>query len=96
MREHNVTTVEDLDYRLNELNAAGLPIRDEMKKLSSKIKTIEKLIEHGDRRASLNPIHGELMKIHWKGRREKFEKEHKDELDAWKASDRYLRKNLPD
>lgn len=96
MRDHNVTTVEDLDNRLNELNAAGLPIREEMKKLSNKIKTIEKLIEHGDRRASLDPIHEELMKIHWKGRREKFEKEHKDDLEAWKASDRYIRKNMPD
>ena len=96
MREHNITTVEDLDKRLNELTAAGLPIREQMKKLSSKIKTIEKLIEHGDRRSSLDSVHDELMKIHWKGRREKFEKEHKDELEAWKASDRYLRKNMPD
>ena len=96
MREHDITTAEDLDNRLGELNTAGLPIREQVKKLSSRIKTIEKLIEHGDRRSSFDPIHDELMKIHWKGRREKFERAHKDELDAWKAADRYLRKNLPD
>lgn len=96
MREHDVMTVEDLDSRLNQLSTAGLPIREEMKQLSSRIRTIEKLVEHGDRRASLDPIHDEYLKIHWKGRREKFAQQHKDELDSWKSSDRYLRKNLPD
>ena len=96
MREHDVMTVEDLDNRLNELNASGLPVKEQMKQLSGRIKTIEKLIEHGDRRASLDAIHDEYLKLHWKGRKEKFAQQHKDELDAWKSSDRYLRKNLPE
>lgn len=96
MREHEVLTVEDLDTRLTELNANALPIRDQIKHLNSRIRSIEKLIEHGDRRASLDAVHDEYLKIHWKGKKEKFAAEHKDELDAWKASDRYMRKNLPD
>ena len=96
MHEHDVMTVEDLDNRLNELNAAGLPVKEQMKQLSNRIRTIEKLVEYGDRRASLDPIHDEYLKIHWKGRKEKFAQEHKDALDAWKSADRYLRKNLPD
>ena len=96
MREHDVLTVEDLDTRLTELNANALPIRDQIKQLSSRIRTIEKLIEHGDRRASLDAVHSEYLNIHWKGKKEKFAKEHKDELEAWKQSDRYMRKNLPD
>jgi len=95
MRENDIVTVEDLDARVSALESDGAPIRDQMKKLSSRIRTIEKLVEHGDRRASLDPIHDEYLKIHWKGRKEKFAKEHEAELDAWKASDRYLRKNLP-
>lgn len=96
MRERDVLTVEDLDTRLTELNNESLPIRDQIKHLSSRIKTIEKLIEHGDRRASLDAVHIEYLNIHWKGKKEKFAREHKDELDAWKQSDRYMRKNLPD
>jgi len=96
MREHEVLTVEDLDARLTELNANAIPVRDQIKHLNSKIRTIEKLIEHGDRRASLDAVHDEYLKIHWKGKKEKFAAEHKDELDAWKTSDRYMRKNLPD
>lgn len=96
MRERDVLTVEDLDTRLTELNTESLPIRDQIKHLSSRIKTIEKLIEHGDRRASLDAVHDEYLSIHWKGKKEKFAKDHKDELEAWKQSDRYMRKNLPD
>ena len=96
MREHDVLTVEDLDARLTELNANALPIRDQIKQLSSRINTIEKLLAHGDRRASLDAVHNEYLNIHWKGKKEKFAKEHKDELEAWKQSDRYIRKNLPD
>ncbi len=96
MHDNDVLTVEDLDTRLTELNENGLPIRDQMKQLSSRIETIEKLIEHGDRRASLDVVHDEYLIIHWKVRKEKFAKDHKDDLDAWKKSDRYIRKNLPD
>ena len=96
MRERDVLTVEDLDTRLTELNTESLPIRDQIKHLSCRIKTIEKLIEHGDRRASLDAVHDEYLNIHWKGKKEKFAREHKDELEAWKQSDRYMRKNLPD
>ena len=96
MQDNSVLTVEDLDDRLTKLSGEGLPVRDQMKQLSSRIRIIEKLIEHGDRRSSLDSVHDEYLNIHWKGRKEKFAKDHKDELDAWKASDRYMRKNLPD
>lgn len=96
MREHDVMTVEDVETRLTELRESGLPVGEQIRQLRSKIRRIEKLIEHGDRRASLDAVHDEYLKIHWKGKKEKFVVEHKDELDAWKASDRYMRKNLPD
>jgi vacuolar-type H+-ATPase subunit I/STV1 len=96
LREHEVLTVEDLDTKLTELKSSGLPIREQMDQVSSRIRRIEKLIEHGDRRAALDPIHDEYLKIHWKGRKEKFAKEHRDELDAWNKADRYMRKNVPE
>ena len=96
MRDNDVLTVDDLDSRLVELSDEGLPIRDRIRQISSRIGTIEKLIEYGDRRAALDPIHDEYLNIHWKGRKEKFAREHKDELEAWIKADRYMRKNLPD
>ena len=95
MRDHSVLTVEDLDSRLAVLSSEGIPIREEMKNITSRIRTIEKLIEYGDSRASLDAVHDEYLRIHWKGKKEKFAAEHRDELDAWNKADRYMRKNLP-
>ena len=95
MRENDVLTVEDLDDRLTQLSGEGLPIRDEMKIITGRIRSIEKLIEYGDRRAALDAVHNEYLSIHWKGRKEKFAAEHKDELETWNKADRYMRKNLP-
>jgi len=95
MRDHSVLTVEDLDSRLAVLSSEGILIREEMKNITGRISTIEKLIEYGDRRASLDAVHDEYLCIHWKGKKEKFASEHRDELDAWNKADRYMRKNLP-
>ena len=96
MREKNVLSVADLDSRIEEISAAAQPTRDQIKAVTAKINTLRKLLEYGDRRDKLSPVHDQYLKIHWKGRKEKFQKEHKEELDAWSQADRYLRKYLPD
>ena len=96
MRENSIRSVADLDSRLDELSAAGRPTREQMKTVNSRIKTVERLLEAGERKAKLDPIHDQYLKIHWKGRKEKFAKEHKAELDEWNQADRFVRKNLPD
>ena len=96
MWEKDIRTVEDLDKRLDELSSAGRPTRDQIREVSSRIKTIEKLLEAGERRDRHAPVHDQYLKIHWKGRKEKFAKEHKEELEAWSQADRYVRKYLPD
>ena len=96
LREHDMLTAWDIDVRVNEIREAALPVRDQIRQLSSRISRIQKLLEYGDRRAELTPIHEEYLNIHWKGRKEKFAAEHKAELDEWNKADRYMRKNLPD
>lgn len=96
MREKNIRSVADLDSRLEEISAAGEPTRDQMKTVRSKISKVERLLEAGERKAKLDPVHDQYLKIHWKGRKEKFAKEHKAELDAWNQAERTIRKVLPD
>ena len=57
---------------------------------------MERLLEAGERKAKLDPVHDQFLKIHWKGRKEKFAQEHKEELDAWNQAERTIRKGLPD
>ena len=96
MRECCIFSVEDLDTRASEISADAQPIRDRIKAVTARTKTIRKLLENGDRRAQLSPIHDQYLKIHWKGKKEQFAKEHKEELDAWNQADRYLKRYMPD
>ena len=96
MRENNIRSVADLDNRLEEISAAEQPTRNQMKSIRSKISRVERLLEAGERKAKLDPVHDQYLKIHWKGRKEKFAKEHKAELDAWNQAERTIRKDLPD
>ena len=96
MRENNIRSVADLDSRLDELSVSGRPTRDQIREVSSRSKTVEKLLEAGECRDHHAPIHDQYLRIHWKGRKEKFAQEHKAELDAWNQADCFLRKNLPE
>ena len=96
MREKNIRSVADLDSRLEVISEAGRPTRGEIQKIRSFVKTVEALLETGEKKAKLDPVHDQYLKIHWKGRKEKFAKEHKAELDAWNQADRFIRKHMKD
>ena len=95
LREKGIVTFEDLEERFDVMSKDTFPEREEIKKIKAQIRSIEGILEHGDLRNELNPIHEEYMNIRWKGKKEKFGREHADELEAWKAADKYMRKNLP-
>jgi mobA/mobL family protein len=71
-------------------------MRGEIQKIRSLVKTVEALLETGEKKAKLDPVHDQYLKIHWKGRKEKFAKEHKAELDEWNQADRFIRKHMKD
>ena len=96
MRENNIRSVADLDARLDEISAAGQPTRSQIKEVRSRVNIVEALLETGEKKAKLDPVHDQYLKIHWKGRKEKFSKEHKAELEEWNHADRFIRKYLPD
>ncbi len=96
MRDKEIRTVDDLDSRIAEISAAGKPTRDELKTVTGRINTVKALLETGEIRDRLSPIHDQYLKIHWKGRKEKFAAEHKAELDKWKQTDRFIRQRMPD
>ena len=92
MTNNKIRTVEDLEYRTAEIRAAAAPYQSETRQIEKRMKTINTIHQKYERREELEPVHEQYLKSHWKGRKEKFEKEHKDELDEWKQCDRYLRK----
>ena len=96
MREKNILTVEALDAHMAEIQNAAGPLRRRIDQIEKRMKLIDTVRDKADRCEQLKPVHDEYLKLHWKSRQQKFEKEHKVELDEWKQCDRYIRKNLPD
>ena len=72
VRDNDILTFEDIEKRLDAISKDGFPEREEIRKIRSQINSVERLIEHGDLRETLTPVHDEYMKIHWKGKKEKF------------------------
>lgn len=96
LKAHEVLTVADLDSHMAELQAAVLPLKDKIKKAEARITQIGKINEYAEQYNRTDAVHAQYLKIHWKGRQQKFAEAHKKELDEWNAANRYLRKNLPE
>lgn len=96
MREKNILTVEALDARMAEIMETTGPLRSRIRQIEKRMKLLDTVREKAARREELKPVHDEYLKLHWKSRQQKYEEEHKAELDEWKKCDRYIRKNLPD
>lgn len=95
LNEHDLKNIADIDNRLSVLSQLAQPVRDQINEISGQIKVIEKMITNLDKKAELDPIHDKYTKIRWKGRKEKFAAEHKDELTAWKKADKYINDYMP-
>ena len=94
LREYEIKTVPELDDRLSFLSVTAQPIKEQISDISGEIKKVEKLVSHIDTKAKLDPVHDKYTKIRWKGRKEKFAAEHKDELTEWKKSKNYIDQHM--
>ena len=96
LSEHKVRTVDDLEAHMAEIIDAAAPLKSRSKQIEKRIRQIEKIQEAVEIFNQLTPIHDEYLKIHWKGRKQKYAEAHKVELETWDKANRYLHKNLPD
>lgn len=94
LQKQEISTVERLDKRLDEISQTAQSIRKEMKKSERRINAIDTLLSHIDRYEAAKPVHAEYAAIRWKGKKEKFAAAHRDELDAYNAAVRYFKANL--
>ena len=96
LKSQKVLTVADLESHMDEIQSAALPLKTRIKKAEARIAQIGKINEYAEQYKRTDAVHAQYLKIHWKGRQQKFAQAHKTELDEWSAANRYLRKNLPD
>ena len=94
LQKKEISTVESLDMRLDEINETALSIRTGIRKSEKRIKAIDTMLSYIDRYEAAKPIHAEYAAIRWKGKKEKFAAAHKTELDDYNAAVRYFKANL--
>lgn len=94
MKANRISTMEDLERKITEVGSIEEPIHRQMVETDQKIKTVKKLLDSGEKRDRLTPVHDQYIRIHWKSRKQKFFEDHQDELDAWNQADEFIKKNL--
>ena len=94
--EKEIYTISDLDRRMKEIHDTTKEIKGMQKELKKRLAQIDGIRASMDRLQELSPIHDQYQKIRWKKKQEAFYEEHRDELEEWKKTSRYLYKNLPD
>ena len=95
LRQKEISTVETLDRQLDGISENAVAIRDSMRKAERRIKDIDTLLSHIGNYEKYKPVYREYAAIGWKKQKEKFEKAHRGELDAYRAAARYVKTHLP-
>ena len=94
LRKKEISTVESLDTRLDEISQTAVSIMGSMKKGEKRIKAINTMLSYIDKYEANKPVHAEYAAIGWKKKKEKFAESHREELDAYNAAIRYFKANL--
>ena len=94
LRKKEISTVESLDTRLDEISQTAVSVMASVKKSEKRIKAINTMLSYIDKYEAGKPVHKEYAAIGWKKKKEQFAESHREELDAYNAAIRYLKANL--
>ena len=91
LRKKDVSTVESLDAYLDKVSGEILSTKADMKKSERRIKTIDTTLTHLSNHRAYKEVYKKYASIGWKSRKEKFATEHREELDAYLAANRFFK-----
>lgn len=93
LNAQGISTLDDLDRRLDAAKEKSAGIRKTVKSHESKIKNLTGIITAHETCERLKPVMDAYGKIWFKGKKEKYANEHKDDLAAYRKAARYLKQN---
>ena len=91
LKENEIFTVEEVERQTHELSAAVDDLVAQSKTNTARIKQLDNMIIFAEHIRRIQPIIDEMNAIHWKGRREKFQTAHQQEIDLYYTSQRILK-----
>ena len=92
LQDRNIDTVQALGAYLSRTGMRMNELRKTVRGKEQRIRDIDAVLAAEQTVKELQPIQDELNGIHWKGRREKFAADHKDELEKLNKAKRLLHK----
>ncbi len=92
LTENQLCTLEDFKAHVDAHNDRMETVKASMKTMSARKKELEELLRYAALYQETKPIYTELNGIKWKGKRQKFEKEHERELNTFHMVNRKLEK----
>lgn len=93
LTEKGIFTLEDLEAHIAAQGERAEAINTSMKAKHERLNELKELLRLVDLYRDTKPIYDELQGIKWKGKREKFEREHEGELRTFHMARRKLDKH---
>lgn len=90
LTENNLFTVEDLERRLHVVQAQVDQSKNKVKGYESRMKKLRDQLRYLKQYNETKPVFDEMNRIKWKGKREKFQESHDQELRMFYVSRRML------
>ena len=92
LTERGIVTLEDLEAHIAAQGERAEAINTSMKAKHERLNELKELLRLVDLYRDTKPVYDELQGIKWKGKREKFEREHESELRTFHMARRKLDK----
>ena len=93
LTERGIATLEDLETHIAAQSERTEAINTSMKAKRDRLNELKELLRLVDLYRDTKPVYDELQGIKWKGKREKFEREHEGELRTFHMARRKLDKH---
>ena len=91
LRQKEISTVESLDAYLDKVSGEMLSAKTDIRKSERRIKVIDTTLSHLANHGAYKEVYKKYASIGWKTRKEKFAAEHREELDAYLAANRFFK-----
>ena len=96
LKDHNLSTPEDLDAALHGMNLSVGEIKADLKKLTERMQVLSGIQNAISDCRTYQDVHDKYIRIGWKTRQAAFAAAHKEELDCYNKAFRYLKKHGAD
>ena len=93
LTERGIVTLEDLEAHIAAQSERAEAVNTSLKAKRDRLNELKELLRLVDLYRDTKPVYDELQGIKWKGKREKFEREHEGELRTFHMARRKLDKH---